>query len=273
METSVNVKHNRINQPNNKRKNCLSRFILEITAVLLAVVSLMCSCTYAHNNSTQKATSMKPKAFVYTELQISVPFNDVPWPKINNTIKQQPGFLNKTWLAGVGNNSAGGFYAFDSIENAQRFVTHYFPQEANNFGVAQSTKIFDASATELASRDINSMHYEGKMHGTPGAFVYTEVQVHAIPFTTSVQWSKVNQKLKDQQGLLAKTWLSGVHTGTPGGFYAFDTIENAQKFVSSYFPKQALELNAAFTTKIFNAKLTERASQAMNSPFYKPQAK
>lgn len=51
---------------------------------------------------------MQHRAFVYTELQISVPFDQVPWQKVNQAIKEQPGFLNKTWLAGVGNQSAGG---------------------------------------------------------------------------------------------------------------------------------------------------------------------
>lgn len=94
------------------------------------------------------------KAYVYTELQISAPFENVPWERINKAIKEQPGFINKTWLAGVGNNSAGRLYAFDSIENAQKFVTKYFPAEARGFGVAQTTRVFDAAATEAASRDI-----------------------------------------------------------------------------------------------------------------------
>ncbi len=31
------------------------------------------------------------KVFVYTELQFSVPFEDVPWKKINEGIKNQEG--------------------------------------------------------------------------------------------------------------------------------------------------------------------------------------
>lgn len=63
------------------------------------------------------------KAFVYAELQISVPFDQAPWREVNPTILQQRGVLNKTWLAGVGNDSLGGIYAFDTIGNAQKFVT------------------------------------------------------------------------------------------------------------------------------------------------------
>ncbi|MDN4500985.1 YdhR family protein [Alteromonadaceae bacterium BrNp21-10] len=237
--------------------------------VFVAVTSIFTSLNVSANNTpTLKENSMKPKAYVYTELQMSIPFKDVPWQQIDGTIKEQPGFMNKTWLSGVGNQSGGGLYAFDSIENAQKFVTGYFPEEARGFGVAQTTKIFDADATEEASRDMNSMHYDGKMNGKPGAFVYTEVQVHAVPFNTAAPWRTLNPTLKQQPGIMSKTWLSGLHTGTPGGFYAFDTIENAQKFVVDYFPTEAAALNAAYTTSVFDANATEAASRDMNSPFY-----
>lgn len=78
----------------------------------------------------------------------------------------------------------------------------------------------------------------------------------------------MNPTLKQQPGLLAKTWLSGIHTGTPGGFYAFDTIENASSFAINYFPTEAAGLGAAFYTRVFDAAVVEEASRAMNSPFY-----
>lgn len=223
----------------------------------------------AQTTPIQKEKSMNHKAYVYTELQISVPFENVPWKRINDSIKKQPGFINKTWLAGVGNNSAGGLYAFDTIENAQKFVTGYFPEEARSFGVAQTTRVFDAAATEVASRELNSVHYDGKTDVKPGAYVYTEVQVHALPFDQAVPWRKLNPILKRQPGLLSKTWLSGVHSGTPGGLYAFDTVENARKFAVDYFPTEAAALNAAFYTRVFDANVTEVASRDMHSPYYR----
>lgn len=211
---------------------------------------------------------MTTKAFVYTELQISIPFANVPWARINEAIRLQPGFIDKTWLSGVGNQSAGGFYAFDSIENATRFCTDYFPSEARELGVAQTTRIFDAVVTEEASRDMNSMHCGGKIEQKPGAYVYTEVWLNATPFNAAVPWQAMNPILKQQPGLLAKTWLSGLHTGTPGGFYAFDTIENATSFAIKYFPTEAAGLGAAFYTRVFDGAVVEDASKAMNSPFY-----
>jgi hypothetical protein len=207
------------------------------------------------------------KAFVYTEIQASVPFAQAPWKEINKALKEQPGIINKTWLSGVGDLSVGGFYTFDSVENAQKFVTEYFPSEARSLGVAQRTLIFDAVAVEEASKEMDSVHFGAKNKQQPGAYVYTEVQLSALPFD-SAPWRELNPVLKQQEGILAKTWLSGLHTGTPGGLYAFDTIENAMKFAIDYFPQEAKQLNSAFTTRVFDASVVEEASREMNSPFY-----
>lgn len=222
----------------------------------------------AKQKAHTKERAMNHKAYVYTEVPVATPFENVPWQRINEAIKPLPGFINKTWLSGVGDHSAGGFYVFDTIENAQKFVTGYFPQEAKSFGVSQTTRIFDAAATEEASRDMNSMHYNGKIDQRPGAFVYTEVQVHALPFNEAAPWRAFNPVLKQQPGLLAKTWTSGLHSGTPGGFYAFDTIDNALKFATDYFPTETAQMNAAYTTKVFDASVTVAASREMGSPFY-----
>jgi hypothetical protein len=102
---------------------------------------------------------MPQKAFVYTELQISVPFADAPWRDIAKAIKKQPEFISKTWLLGFGNNSVGGLYSFNSIENARKYITGFFPEEARKIVVAHTTRVFDASVTEEASRFLNSPFY------------------------------------------------------------------------------------------------------------------
>ncbi len=99
------------------------------------------------------------KAFVYTELQVSVPFDQAPWQMLNPVLKAQPGLVNKTWLSGAGNNSLGRIYEFDSLDNARKFAHKYFPREAAKLGAALTTRIFDGAATEEASRDMNSVHY------------------------------------------------------------------------------------------------------------------
>jgi len=207
------------------------------------------------------------KAFVYTELQISVPFADAPWRDINPALLRQPGFRNKTWLAGIANHSLGGFYEFDGIENAKRFVTGYFPAEARKFGVAQTTRVFDGDVVEEASRFLNSLHFGGTLGEEPEAFVYTEAQVSA-PFAEA-PWRAMNPVLKAQPGLLHKTWLSGVHTQSVGGFYAFDTLANATRFVTDYFPTEAAGLNVAYTTRLFDARAVREASRPLHSPFFR----
>lgn len=209
---------------------------------------------------------MAQKAFVYTELQISVPFAQAPWQAISDAIKQQPGFLSKTWLSGTTNNSVGGFYSFDSIENAQKFVTEYFPSEAAKFNVGHNTRVFDATLVKQASEGLNSAHFGGSRDQKPGAFIYTEVQIN-VPFEKA-PWQDRNPVLKQQKGFISKTWLSGLHTNTLGGLDAFDTVENATAFAVEAFPKTAAKMNAAFYTRIFDAAVTEEASRFLNSPFY-----
>lgn len=101
----------------------------------------------------------KPKAFVYTELQLSVQFAQLPWQEIGERIQAQPGFLSKTWLSGDKNNSIGGFYGFDSLENARRFACDFFPAEVGRIGVPYTTRVFDGTETEEASRALHSPYY------------------------------------------------------------------------------------------------------------------
>lgn len=209
---------------------------------------------------------MTPKAFVYTELQISAPFENVPWQELNDQIANEPGFLNKTWFSGEGNNSVGGIYSFDSIEAAQHYCTTFFPAVARNLGVAQTTRVFDAAVVEDASRDMGSPHFGAVATLAPGAFVYTEVQVN-VPFEKA-PWPERNPVLKQQKGLISKLWLSGLNTNTLGGVDAFDTVENALAFAVDDFPKTAAKLNAAFYTRVFDASVAEAASRGLHSPYY-----
>ena len=145
-------------------------------------------------------------------------------------------------------------------------MTGYFPAEARKFGVAQTTRVFDGSVVEEASRYLNSVHFGGVVTQKPGAFVYTEAQVSA-PFDAA-PWRSMNPILKSQPGLLHKTWLSGVGNQSVGGFYAFDTIENATHFATDYFPTEAKQLDVAYTTRVFDASVVEEASRPLHSQFF-----
>ena len=206
------------------------------------------------------------KTFVYTELQLSQPFAEVGWRNSNPVLAQQPGLVNKTWLAGIGTHSVGGLYEFSNLADARAFAVHFFPGRARQAGVAQTTRIFDGTVVEEASRQLNSLHFGGMRAQAPGAFVYTEAQISA-PFDQA-PWRSMNPVLKAQPGLLHKTWLSGVHTHSVGGFYAFDTVANATRFVTDYFPGEAQSLGVAYTTRLFDGPAVAEASRGLNSPFF-----
>ncbi len=104
------------------------------------------------------STSIK-KAFVYTEVQIAVPFSEIPWKGVNQNLLSVKGLIRKTWLSGVGSNSVGGLYEFNSLENAQDFSWNIFPSEARQLGASFTTKIFDGDITEEASIAMKSPHY------------------------------------------------------------------------------------------------------------------
>lgn len=235
--------------------------------VMRKVMLLTGLCFIMKGGVAAEAKEEAIEAFVYTELQISIPFNKVPWHQVNENIKKQPGFINKTWLAGADNNSAGGFYAFDSIEHAKEFVIDYFPSEARGFGVAHTTRVFEVSPTVAASKDINSVYFGGKLSNEPKAYVYTELQSNLETFGNK-RWEKVNDNLKGVKGLLCKTWLYGSGTKAPGGFYAFDSVESATDFAINQFPQVAKRLGVAYYTRIFDSNDTKAASVEMNSPFY-----
>ncbi|WP_420412111.1 YdhR family protein [Roseibium sp.] len=237
------------------------RKLIAGAAAATAVAGLQPTLLYA-----QEKLKMTPQAFVYTEVAISVPFENAPWEKINEAIRQQPGFLNKTWLHGHSTQTVGGFYAFDSIDNARKFVTEYFPTEPRSFGVAHNTRVFDAAVVKDASVDLGAVHFGGAADRKPGAFVYTELQF-SKPFK-EFNWQERNKDLKQVSGLQNKVWLSGLQTNTLGGFDAFETVEQALDFAINQFPETAANVGCAFYTRVFDAGVTARASREMNSPYY-----
>lgn len=238
-----------------------------LTAAKFIIFSVFSTLLFTANSYAQAldTNARSVKAFVYTEVQNSVPFDQIPWKIRNPVISAQPGFISKTWLSGLDNHSVGGFYSFDSIENAKKYVTEFFPKAQQKNGYAHTSRIFDAVIVEDASHNMGSVHFGGKISKPPGAYVYTELQIN-IPFT-DVPWKTRNPFIKAIPGILSKTWLSGINTNTVGGFYAFDTIENAKSFAIESFPKTAMKNNAAFYTRVFDADITQDASRSMGSPF------
>lgn len=105
---------------------------------------------------------------------------------------------------------------------------------------------------------------------TSKVFVYAEFQV-SIPFD-QIDWKNINVEMKKFAGLKSKTWLSGINTNTLGGFYEFDSVENAQNYINGLLIPFASKINGNLSVKIFDGDITQAANIGMNSPFYPSQS-
>jgi hypothetical protein len=102
---------------------------------------------------------MSITTFLYAEIQVSIPFEKIDWESINIAMKQEPGLRSKTWLSGINNHTIGGFYEFDSLENARAYATGYLAAAAEQLGGSLSVKLFDGDVTAAASAAIASPFY------------------------------------------------------------------------------------------------------------------
>ena len=100
------------------------------------------------------------KIFIYAEFQVSVPFDQIDWEPINVNMKKFTGLKSKTWLSGVGNNSVGGFYEFDSIENAQNYIDNLLVPVTKELNGNLSVKLFDGDVVKNASIGMDSPFYQ-----------------------------------------------------------------------------------------------------------------
>ena len=94
--------------------------------------------------------------FLYAEYQVSVPFTELDWPRINASMQRFAGLRSKTWLSGVNTHSIGDFYEFDSLERAQAYVDEVLQPYAARIQGNLSVKLFDGEVVEAASRGMNS---------------------------------------------------------------------------------------------------------------------
>jgi hypothetical protein len=97
-------------------------------------------------------------------------------------------------------------------------------------------------------------------------FLYAEYQV-SVPFD-QIDWQPINVDMKKYSGLKSKTWLSGLNNQTVGGFYEFDSIENAQNYIDGLLIPFAKQVNGNLSVKLFDGEITEAANISMRSPFY-----
>ncbi|NEQ75781.1 MAG: YdhR family protein [Okeania sp. SIO2C9] len=99
------------------------------------------------------------KIFIYAEYQVSIPFTEINWEPINVDMKKFPGLKSKTWLSGLNTNSVGGFYEFDSVENAQNYIDNLLIPFVKQVNGNLSVKLFDGDVTKEASLGMDSAFY------------------------------------------------------------------------------------------------------------------
>jgi len=97
-------------------------------------------------------------------------------------------------------------------------------------------------------------------------FLYAEFQV-SIGFD-QIDWKPINVEMKKYPGLKSKTWLSGLNTKTVGGFYEFDSVENAQNYIDGLLIPFVNQVNGNLSVKLFDGDITQEANIGMLSPFY-----
>ncbi len=99
------------------------------------------------------------RVFLYAEFQVSAPFVEAVWRDANASMHRVAGLINKTWLSGVGTNSIGGFYEFDSVAHARAYAQGMLADFASAAGGSLSVKLFDGGIVAEASRDMRSPYF------------------------------------------------------------------------------------------------------------------
>jgi Putative mono-oxygenase ydhR len=110
---------------------------------------------------------MSSKIFLYAEIQVAIPFTEIDWRSINISMQKEPGLKSKTWLSGINTHTIGGFYEFDSLENAKAYAEGYLAAAAKQIGGTLSVKLFDGDITADANRGMDSPYYERAKETVP----------------------------------------------------------------------------------------------------------
>jgi hypothetical protein len=99
------------------------------------------------------------RVFLYAEFQVSVRFSEGVWRETNPAMHTVPGLRSKTWLSGINTNSIGGFYEFDSVQNARAYAVGMLADFAKAANASLSVKLFDGDVVAEASKDMGSPYF------------------------------------------------------------------------------------------------------------------
>lgn len=99
------------------------------------------------------------RVFLYAEFQASVPFGDNVWRDANVAMLGVAGLRSKTWLSGLNTHSVGGFYEFDSVENARAYAEGMLGNFANAAGASLSVKLYNGDVVAGGSKQMRSPYF------------------------------------------------------------------------------------------------------------------
>ena len=99
------------------------------------------------------------KVFLYVEFQACKPFGQVDFLASKREMDKFPGLISKTWLSGRGNNSLGGFYQFETAEQAVAYTDGLLVPLAKKMDTTVSTKLFDAEIVRDACISMRSPYF------------------------------------------------------------------------------------------------------------------
>lgn len=99
------------------------------------------------------------RVFLYAEFQVSMPFSEGVWREANPAMHTVPGLRSKTWLSGINTHSVGGFYEFDSVQNARAYAEGMLADFAKGADASLTVKLFDGDVVAEASRGMHSPYF------------------------------------------------------------------------------------------------------------------
>jgi hypothetical protein len=99
------------------------------------------------------------RVFLYAEFQVSVPFSEGAWREAKSAMHTVPGLRSKTWLSGINTHSVGGFYEFDSVQNARAYADGMLADFAKGADASLTVTLFDGDVVAEASREMLSSYF------------------------------------------------------------------------------------------------------------------
>ncbi len=99
------------------------------------------------------------RVFLYVEFEAQAALGKTAWRAANPPMHSVSGLRNRTLLSGFGVDMFGGFYEFDTLENARAYADGVLSAVAKSIGGGMTLRLFSGDARAEASRDTSSPYF------------------------------------------------------------------------------------------------------------------